>query len=159
MLQKLKQTTDMSGEDFFLPDFFEGESRAWGFFEDPFGRVKRSFRADITGHWEDDVFVLTEHFEFADGNTDDRIWHLRFEEGSPDFTATCGDSIGEGRGYHVDNGCYLTYRVGLKIGQRKVSVRFNDLFHLVDNETLLNRAKVSKWGLPVGRLSIAFRAA
>ena len=157
MLQKLKQSRDVSKDEFFLPDFFEGQTRAWGFFEDPFGRVKRSFTADITGHWEDGTFFLSEHFHFSDGSTDERTWQLRFDAVSSEFSAVCGDSIGEGRGYHVPGGCYLTYRVALDIGQRKVPVRFSDLFHLVDSETLLNRAKVSKWGLPVGRLSIAFR--
>lgn len=157
MLQKLKQNSEVSTEDFFLPDFFEGRTSAWGFFEDPFGKVKRAFTAEIEGSWEENEFVLDESFVFLDGTTDHRVWRLRFEEGSSKFSATCGDSIGPGQGYHVRGGCYLTYRVNLPIGERKVAVRFKDLFHLIDEQTLLNRAKVSKWGLPVGQLTIAFK--
>ena len=32
-----------------LEEYFVGETRAWGIFEDRFGNLKRSFTVDITG--------------------------------------------------------------------------------------------------------------
>ncbi|MEM7426046.1 MAG: DUF3833 family protein [Pseudomonadota bacterium] len=157
MLQQLQTQTELADEPFFLPSFFEGETTAWGFFEDPFGRVKRAFTARINGSWDDGEFLLDEHFRFDDGALDHRVWRLSFDQDGSTFSARCADSVGPGRGHHVEGGCYLTYLVRLAVGDRKVVVRFRDLFHQVDADTLLNRAKVTKWGLPVGQLVIAFQ--
>lgn len=125
-------------------------------FEDPFGSVRRAFTVQIEGRWNQDVFVLDEHFRFSDGETDRRIWRLRYQ---PDgqFEAECEDTVSTAAGRMVQNGCAMAYHFRLQIGQRLVTVKFQDLFHLVDDYTLLNRTKVTKWGLPVGRVTAAFR--
>lgn len=125
-------------------------------FEDPFGSVRRAFTVQIAGRWEQETFVLDEHFQFSDGATDRRVWRLRYR---PDghFAAECGDTVSAAAGHMVQNGCAMSYHFRLAIGSRLVTVKFQDLFHLVDEYTLLNRAKVTKWGLPIGRVTAAFR--
>lgn len=141
-----------------LPDFFEGRSQAWGMFEDPFGNVKRTFTAQIEGLWEEDVFVLDERFQFSDGKQDHRTWRLKY---LPDgtFTAECKETVSPGTGRVVQDGCVLAYRFRLAIGARTITVKFNDLFRLLDDDTLINRSKVSKWGVPIGQVVAAFRRA
>lgn len=156
MLQKVPTDRRQIRDEFLLADFFEGHSEAWGMFENTLGVVKRAFTAEIEGSWQDDVFVLEEHFQFSDGLKDHRIWRLRFQEDGR-FTGECQDAVApaEGRSFH--NGCALSYRFRLPVGQRLIVVKFSDLFCLVDNRTMLNRARVSKWGLPVGQVTAAFR--
>ena len=49
-----------------LEEYFLGETRAWGMFEDRFGRIQRQFVVDITGKWEDGTLTLREDFEKPD---------------------------------------------------------------------------------------------
>ncbi len=156
MLQTVQNNRRVIRDEFLLPDFFEGHSEAWGMFENPMGVVKRAFTAQIEGSWQDDVFVLEEDFEFSDGVKDHRIWRLQFQKDGH-FTGECQDAIAKAEGRTFRNGCYLSYRFLLPVGKRRIAVKFSDLFCLVDNQTMLNRAKVSKWGLPLGRVTAAFR--
>ena len=48
--------------DFDPFDFFQGQLYAYGAFIDRTGAVKRRFTADITGHIEQDILILDEHF-------------------------------------------------------------------------------------------------
>lgn len=150
------QTPNSARRDLLLPDFFEGRSSAWGMFEDVFGNTKRTFTVDIEGKWENEVFVLDEEFLFSDGVSDRRIWRLRYrEDGS--FSAECPDTVAPAEGERVHDGCVLAYRFRLVVGDRTIVVKFNDTFKLIDKNTMLNRAKVSKWGLPIGQVFVAFR--
>ncbi len=142
----------------FLPDFFEGHSHAWGMFEDVFGNIKREFTVKIEGRWEEETFILDERFQFSDGHEDRRIWRLRYHKDGQ-FVAECPETIAPGIGRSVENGCTLSYRFRLAVGNRRIIVNFNDVFRLIDENTMLNRAKVSKWGLPVGQVIVAFKRA
>ena len=156
MLQTLKTQNELKAAGLLMPEFFAGATRAWGFFETALGQKKKSFVADLCGRWDGEVFLLEETFEFSDGTTDERTWELLFNDDGT-FNATCADAIAPGSGTHFENGFSLNYKVRLPVGTRKVVVAFDDVFHLIDDQTLLNRAKVSKWGIPVGQLLIAFR--
>ncbi|WP_296994155.1 DUF3833 family protein, partial [Thalassospira sp. UBA1131] len=50
-------------------DYFEGDSWAWGIFEDRFGTLRRQFTVEITGTVEDGVLTLEEDFIYDDGET------------------------------------------------------------------------------------------
>ncbi|MEM8688840.1 MAG: DUF3833 family protein [Pseudomonadota bacterium] len=139
-----------------MADFFEGRSEAWGFFENTMGVVKKAFTADITGTWKGDVFVLEEQFQYADGGTDERIWRLSYRDRGH-FIGLCDDVVGEAAGQPIHNGCYFGYKFRLPVGKRIIMVTFSDLFQLMDDQTLLNRAKVSKFGVPLGRVTAGFR--
>ena len=56
---------NMKPEDFkdatpklVLEDYFAGQTRAWGMFEDRFGSVRRQFSVDITGTWDGETLIL-----------------------------------------------------------------------------------------------------
>ena len=65
-----KQTLD-------LFDYFEGHTRAWGLFEDRFGKLRRQFHVDIVGTVDGDTLVLDESFLYADGERQHRTWTIR----------------------------------------------------------------------------------
>jgi len=62
---------------FILEDYFSGNVRAWGVFQDRFGRLRRQFAVDIEGTWDGETLTLVEDFFYADGETDRRIWTIR----------------------------------------------------------------------------------
>ena len=71
----LNSCTSMKPTDFkestpalVIEDYFAGETRAWGLFEDRFGTLRRQFTVDITGTWDGDQLVLDERFRYSDGD-------------------------------------------------------------------------------------------
>ena len=56
-------------------------------FEDRFGNLQREFTVELQGDWDGNTLILTEDFEYADGETERRIWRI---------TKT-GDGLYEGR--------------------------------------------------------------
>ena len=156
MLQKVSDVHRKIRQEYLLADFFEGRCEAWGFFENSRGVVEKAFTADITGTWKGDVFELEEQFQYADGATDERIWRLTYQQDGH-FIGRCDDVVGDAAGQPISSGCSFAYRFRLPVGKRRIIVSFSDLFQLMDDQTLLNRAKVSKFGLPLGQVTAAFR--
>ena len=52
------ETLDNRTPPLRLEEFFQGETIAWGIFEDRFGNLRRQFRVNITGTVEGDIFIL-----------------------------------------------------------------------------------------------------
>lgn len=155
MLNNLKILDGTESETLFLPGYFQGRTQAYGFFETPFGRIKKLFQADISGQWENETFVMNESFSFDDGTKDTRSWELTpLEAGS--FRAYCPEMKAPVIGYHDQRMAHLSYQISLPVGRFKLTVKYKDLFVLMNQGLLFNRALVSKWGLPVGRVSIVF---
>ncbi len=141
---------------FNMAEYFKGRTRAWGMFETITGKVKKSFVADIDGHWDDGVFLMEEDFTFSDGEKETRTWCLQFgDDGS--FEAICSDTPSPGKGMMNASGSELNYSMSVRVGGKKMMLSFSDLFYQIDETTVLNRAKVKKFGIPVGQVLIAFR--
>ncbi len=51
-----------SGPTLRIEEYFLGKTRAWGIFEDRFGRLRRQFTVSIHGRIMDGELVLDEHF-------------------------------------------------------------------------------------------------
>ena len=85
------------GALFELTTFLAGRTRAWGIFEDRFGRLRRRFDVDMDGRWQEGVFRLDERFVYDDGRIENRTWLVRqLSEGR--FEATCDDCVGVAAG-------------------------------------------------------------
>ncbi|MBB4210401.1 uncharacterized protein DUF3833 [Rhodothalassium salexigens DSM 2132] len=140
-----------------LYQYFRGESVAYGIFEDRFGKIRRQFRVDITGSVDDGgTLVLDERFQYADGETDRRVW--RINRAGPDrYRGEAGDIIGTAQGRVVGNALNWSYRMDLKVGDGTWRVGFDDWMLLQDDKVLINKATVTRFGLEIGRLFITFR--
>lgn len=138
-----------------LEEFFAGKTRAWGIFEDRFGNLRREFVVDITGDWDGHRLVLDEAFQYADGETDRRVWTItRQSDGT--YQGRAADVIGTATGVAAGNALNWRYEMDLKMGERSLRVSFDDWMFLQPNHVLLNRARVEKWGLRIGEVTLMF---
>ena len=158
-------SSSMKPEDFanqeprlVLEDYFLGETRAWGIFEDRFGTLRRSFVVDITGTWDGQTLTLDEDFVYNDGEIEKRIWVIeKVDENT--YTGTAGDVVGTAQGKAYGNALNWKYDLNLKVGDSTWKVHFNDWMWLQPDGILMNRATVSKFGFEIGQVTLAFSKA
>jgi hypothetical protein len=138
-----------------IEEYFAGETRAWGLFEDRFGRLRRQFTVDITGTWDGNELVLDERFQYSDGGTDRRVWKIT-KTGPHTYEGRADDVVGVASGEAYGNALNWSYAMDLKVGDGTMRVRFNDWMFLQPSGVLLNRARVSKLGFKIGEVTLAF---
>ncbi len=139
-----------------LRDYLDGPLTASGIFFDHFGRAALSFTVDMEGSWDGNTGTLEERFTYSDGTTDTRVWTIRFTD-TDSFVATAADVVGEATGEQRGDAARMTYRLRVPRGDGEIVVSMEDWLYLQEDGTLINRAKMRKFGLPVGELVVAFR--
>jgi hypothetical protein len=143
--------------EFVLESYFAGKTQAWGIFEDRFGKVKRQFVVDIEGDWNGEELVLDERFRFDDGERSTRQWRIR-KMGDGRYEGTADDVVGKATGIASGNALNWSYVLDLKVGDDStLHVRFDDWMFLQPGGVLLNRARMSKFGINLGQVTIAFQ--
>ncbi len=140
---------------FTIETYFAGQTRAWGLFEDRFGNLRRQFTVDITGKWDGKELVLDERFQYSDGETDQRVWRIT-KTGEHSFEGRAADVIGVAHGEAYGNALNWQYDMDLKVGGGTLRVHFDDWMFLQTGGVMLNRAKVSKFGIEIGEVTLAF---
>ena len=143
-------------EPAFVPEeVLLGSTRVYGVFQDRFGTVRRQFVADVEGRMEGDVLVLDERFQFADGETDTRVWRIE-KVGEGRYEGTANDVIGTATGQVAGQALNLQYDVDLEVGDSTWRVHFDDWLLLQPDDVIINRATVTKFGFTVGELTAVF---
>ena len=138
--------------------FFNGRFTAQGMFVDRFGQVQKRFLIDIDCEADDRQTTLHESFIYDDGVTEARSWTI-IRQNDNHYTAHTDDVVGEGSG-RVDGAVFkMKYDFLLTLYGRRVKVHFDDVMVKQTETTLLNRARVSKFGLLLGELFITFSRA
>ena len=140
---------------FVIEDYFAGKTTAWGMFTDRFGNVRSQFVVDIDGTWDGKTLVLDEKFTYATGEKETRVWKISKQDANT-YTGTAGDVIGTAQGRSFGNALYWNYYLNLKVGDGHWKVHFDDWMFLQPQGVLLNRAVVTKWGLELGQVQLAF---
>jgi hypothetical protein len=139
-----------------IEEYFLGKTRAWGIFEDRFGNLRRQFVVDIEGNWDGESLILDEKFRYSDGETDQRIWSIKKID-EHRYEGTAADVIGVAAGEAHGNALNWRYDMDLKVGDRTLRVHFNDWMYLQPSGVLVNRARVSKFGVEIGEVSLFFQ--
>ncbi|MFD2261893.1 DUF3833 domain-containing protein [Lacibacterium aquatile] len=152
----MKVTDFANHQPTFLPEeFFKGGTKAWGIFEDRFGRVRRQFSVDITGTWDGYCLTLDESFLYDDSQTDTRIWRIRKNlDGT--YAGEADDVVGVAEGVATGNAFNWSYVMDLKIGNGTLRVAFDDWMFLQRDGVVINRARVRKWGIELGQVTLFF---
>lgn len=138
-----------------LEEYFAGQTIAAGIFQDRFGTVRRQFVVEIDGDWDGETLTMVEDFSYSDGETEQRIWKLtKLDEHRYEGTAegVVGKASGEARG----NAFNWIYTFDLKVGDSTWRVDFDDWMFLQPGGVLINKATVSKWGVTIGEVTLAF---
>lgn len=138
-----------------LDKYFNGRVLAHGIFQGRDGKVERRFTVVMDCHWEGRHGVLDEHFEYADGSRERRVWHL-VKHADGRYTGRADDVIGEAQGQVAGNAFRWRYTLSLKVDDTTVAVDFDDWMFLVDEKVMLNRATMSKFGIRLGEVLLSF---
>jgi len=144
-----------AGPAFVLEDYFSGETRAWGLFEDRMGTVRREFVVDISGRWDGTTLMLIEDFRYNDGETETREWTIT-KTGPKDYVGSTADAVGTAVGKAGGNAFNWQYDFNLKVGNGAWKVHFDDWMFLQPNGVVLNKATVSRWGFKIGTVFLSF---
>lgn len=139
-----------------LDTYFSGSVKAWGLFQDRFGRLRRQFTVDIHGYLEGDELVLEEDFQYFDGEKSRRVWRLkRLDDHNYEGRAADVEGVAQGRLY--GQALNFSYVLRLPIGSRTWHVNFDDWMFMHADGVLVNRAVMSKWGIRLGEVTLFFK--
>ena len=136
--------------------YFNGKVDGWGMVQDRSGKVTRRMTVEITGTWSGDTGTLDERFTYADGKKEARVWTLR-KQGDR-YVGTAPDVVGEAAGEAAGNALRWSYVLEAKRENGDtVKLDMDDWMWLVDERTLVNRTRFSKFGIRFGEVSFFFR--
>ncbi|MEO1238093.1 MAG: DUF3833 domain-containing protein [Pseudomonadota bacterium] len=143
-----------------LEEFFDGRLVAYGQFQDLFGTVRRRFEVDVVGDWNGERLRLVEDFVYEDGATEQRIWTLT-KTGPDTWEGTAPGVIGTATGEERGDTFNWAYTIDLPIPAADGTVdtlraSFDDWMWLLTDDRLLNRAYMTRFGVPIGEVIITF---
>jgi len=137
-----------------LAQYFTGTVDGWGMFEDRSGAVVKRFTVRIDCTWKGNEGTLDEHFEYADGTTQNRVWKL-VKEGNR-YTGTAADVVGTAVGTAAGSALHWNYVLALPVDGKTWNMDMDDWMYLIDERTMLNRTTMSKFGFRVGEITLSF---
>lgn len=138
-----------------LKKYFDGELVAHGLFTDRSGKVVRRFVVQMTGTWAGDQGTLDERFTYSDGRTERRVWRLSHEGGGR-WSGRADDVVGVAAGVAAGNALHWRYTLKLPVDGTVYEVQFDDWMVLMDERVMLNKAVMSKFGIALGEVTLAF---
>jgi hypothetical protein len=139
-----------------LARFFAGRTQAWGMFQKRDGSVARRFRVAIEGRVDGNKLTLDERFTYDDGETQQRIWTLLREDDGR-WRGTAGDVRGAAVGETAGNAFHWGYTLILPVKGDTYDMHMDDWMYLIDENTMVNRASMRKFGVEVGQVTLFFR--
>ncbi len=149
----------VTDQSFQVEEYFQGASRAHGIVFDRGGTPMRYFTVELKGVWDESSQTLTleEDFEFDDGEISQRTWRItRIAEGR--YTGEAADVEGQAIGNSRGNALNWRYTLNIPYKDSTLAVQLNDWMYLQD-DVLLNRAVMRKFGFRVGEIFISFHRA
>ncbi|MEM8789696.1 MAG: DUF3833 domain-containing protein [Pseudomonadota bacterium] len=138
-----------------LEVFFDGQLKAYGQFQDRFGTARRRFEVDILGEWDGRTLTLTKDFVYEDGSTERRVWTLT-KTGAQTWQGTAPGVIGMASGEERGDTFNWRYTIDLPVPDGTLRVTFDDWMWLLDENRLLNRAYMDRFGIEIGEVIIFF---
>jgi len=118
--------------------------------------VQRRFIVKLQGTWTGNTGVLEEDFEYSDGKRERRAWTLK-DLGQGRYSGTAADVLGEAQGQAAGNALRWAYTLKLPVDGSVYEVQFDDWMYLMDERTLLNKARMSKFGVTLGEVTLSFQ--
>lgn len=136
----------------FQPEqYFLGKTRGVGQFWDRFANMKLNFVVDLDGTWDGKILTLKEILKYDSGEIVNRIYEItKISENI--YELRCPDLDGVGKIESYGNTLKWSYHLKQKIGDRLITLYFDDWMFLREGGLVLNRAFGQKWGFAVGEV-------
>lgn len=149
-------TIPVTDQRFLVEEYFLGKTRAHGIVMDRGGSPMRYFQVQIEGSWDEQTQTLTldEDFLFDDGEVSQRIWKIRREDDGR-YTGQAADVDGVAKGFSRGNALNWKYTLNIPYKGKTLGVQLDDWMYL-QNDVLINRAVMRKFGFRVGEILITF---
>ncbi len=142
--------------EFNPEEYFDGHVKAWGIFENRNGTVSRQFSGDFHGNWNGDRLVIDETLEYSDGRVEERKW--TFDKTGTNLYGLRAENLsGERIARTAGNAMHLQYTIAVEVNGSTWNLTSDDWMYRQDEETVINRATLSWWGLEAGELTIVYR--
>lgn len=142
-----------------IRQYLNGKIKAYGILENRNGEITRRFTVDMIGTWQGNKGKLEEFFIFDDGEETSRIWYIEFTD-EHNFTAKAADVIGHATGSQYGNALQMAYVLDLVIDKEKklkYKVKLDDWMYLIDENILVNKSTIKKFGISFAKLTIFFQ--
>lgn len=140
---------------FDFKQYFNGRLLAHGMVSDRGGKVLRRFVVEMRCDWIGETGTLDERFIFDDGERQQRVWTVRMQpDGS--LVGSAADVVGQAVGRAAGPAFNWSYTLALPVDGKVYDVQFDDWMYLIDRNTVLNRATMSKFGFRVGEVTLSF---
>jgi hypothetical protein len=140
------------GGDVRLERDFAGRFYAKGAFTNTLTGAQRPFTTTFNGYRHGGLFLLNERIAFEDGERQNVTWRMK-KVGPGRYVGRREDVIGTADVREEGGVLRLSYDVKLSGGTQ---VHFEDVIERTGEGGLLNKAVVSKFGVPVGNVEIRF---
>ena len=141
-----------------LEKLFQGELKAHGVVLDRSGAFQRSFTVKMIGNWQKEngqlKGKLDEWFVYDDGEEDTRTW-LITKTAEGEYMGTANDVIGQANGHARGNALYWRYDLEIQYKGDPLVVTLDDWMYLVDENRLINRTEIIKFGFKVGEVLLS----
>ena len=138
-----------------LKQYFNGTLDAYGIFTDRSGAVVKRFTVVMVCEWVGNEGTLDESFTYSDGSTQKRIWHLT-ALGDGRYSGRADDVIGLAQGQTRGNAFHWNYTLALPVDGSVYHVALDDWMYLVNDQVMLNKASMRKWGVDLGEVTLSF---
>ena len=139
-----------------LFEYFTGETKGWGTVQDRNGNLTKYFVVEIEGKVNNDTLTLFENFTWDNGEQSTRTWSIN-RTGDHTFSGTAEDVDGPAVGSSYGNVLNWKYILLLATDDSQWKIALDDWMFLLPDGVLLNRTKMSKFGIHLGDITITFR--
>jgi hypothetical protein len=139
-----------------VSQFFNGPMDAWGLVQDRSGAVTERFYVKMEGRWTNNEGELQEDFVYSDGRKQQRIWKLKKTSDS-DFEGTASDIKGIAKGKVAGPAVRWNYVMKLDYRGSTYEVTFDDWMFLINDDVMINRAYMKKFGIKVAEISLVMK--
>ena len=142
-----------------MRQYFNGTVDAYGVFTDRSGKVVKRFTVVMVCSWQAppgaETVTLDEDFTYSDGTKERRIWTLK-RSADGRYSGTAADVVGEAAGQEKGNAFRWGYTLNLPVDGKTIEVQFDDWMYLMNDRVLLNKARMSKYGISLGEVTLSF---
>jgi hypothetical protein len=92
---------------------------------------------------------------YKNSKNERRIWNIK-KINDYSYQGTANDIEGIAKGESRGNALNWQYDMNIKVKEKSILVHFDDWMFLQENNILINKAKVTKWGFKVGEVLLFF---